>query len=109
MALKKVAILGVRGRLGPFLLKALVHSNKFEVTVLQRAESSGTPPEEYGDKLRIVELPPEFMTRQDEVVKRLAGLDALVMSIPGGQTKEHQFFANCAVQAGVKRFVPADL
>jgi len=108
MTIQKVALLGARGRLGPWLLEALVESGKFEVSVLQRAESTFQLDSKYAGKVESIKLPPDFLNAQEETVKALTGLDALVISIPGDSNREQQFLANCCISARVKRFIPAD-
>lgn len=109
MPLSKVALLGTRGRLGPFLLAALVKAPSLEVSILQRAESSATLPKEYEGKVRVITLPPDFVNDENEVAKALAGIEAVVVAIPGSRNQEQMAIMNACIKAKVRRFIPADL
>ncbi|KAI7002776.1 NmrA-like family protein [Hortaea werneckii] len=80
--IKNVAILGADGKLGPAVLEALV-SASFTVTVLKR-ESSKSSDEHYPPSVKVARVPDDLNT---EVQKKLA---------------------DAAVQAGVRRMIPAD-
>lgn len=109
MPLTKIALLGTRGRLAPFLLDALVNASDLEVSVLQRAESTATLPQQYEGKVRIITLPPDFVNEENAVAKLLAGIEAVVAAIPGDSNKEQMALMNACIKAKVRRFIPADL
>lgn len=76
MAIKKVALLGANGKLGPAILDALL-ARDFEVTVLKR-ESSRSP-DDYPAGVKVAKIPDQMeIERLTEVLR---GQDALVVTI----------------------------
>lgn len=103
MTIKNVALLGADSVLGPAMLKALL-AVKFKVTVLKREGSKS--PDQYPTSVTISYIPDDLAL--DSLVKILRGQDALVVTIKGTQTDVQKKLADACVQAGVKRFIPAD-
>ncbi|KAF3005219.1 hypothetical protein E8E14_000936 [Neopestalotiopsis sp. 37M] len=104
MAIKKVALVGANGNLGGPILKALVDSGLFEVTVLQRASSKSSPTSD--PSVRIVTIDDGMTTGSLQAA--LEGQDACIASFPLRDTEQHLRLVDAAAAAGVKRFVPAD-
>ena len=102
MTIKKVAIIGANGHLGPHVLSALLSANTFSVTVISRKNSKSTYPPS---------VPVEYISDDpsiEEVVPVLTGQDALVVTFAGTNAALQILLADAAVAAGVKRFIPAD-
>ncbi|KAF2723346.1 NAD(P)-binding protein [Polychaeton citri CBS 116435] len=101
--IKKVALLGADGKLGPSILDALL-ANNFTVTVLKRESSSS--PSNYPSSVTVTRCPDAFDV--DSLVPILQGQDALVISIKGSQVGIQKRLSDAALQAGVQRVIPAD-
>ncbi|KAI7180426.1 hypothetical protein KC360_g125 [Hortaea werneckii] len=102
--IKNVAILGADGKLGPAVLEALV-SASFTVTVLKR-ESSKSSNDHYPPSVKVARVPNDLNV--ESLATTLQGHDALVITIKGSQTEVQKKLADAAVQAGVRRMIPAD-
>ncbi|MCJ1433496.1 hypothetical protein MMC27_002858 [Xylographa pallens] len=102
MAIRKVALIGANGSLGPSILHALLNANVFTVTVLSRASSKST----YPDSIHVTTISDE--PSNEELVHILRGQDALVIAIAGSNSDLQIRLADAAAQAGVKRLIPAD-
>ena len=103
MSIRNVALLGADGKIGPAILEALI-SHGFKVTVLKRESSKSNKP--YPDGVKTVRVEDDFSV--NAVAKQLHGIDAMVVTIKGTQTDLQFKLAEACVQAGVKRFIPAD-
>jgi len=101
--IKNVVILGADGKLGPSVLDALVSAN-FNVTVLKRASS--TSKSSYPSSVKEIRIADDFPAF--ELSEALKDQDAVVVTIPGSKTELQMRLAAAAVNAGVKRFIPAD-
>jgi hypothetical protein len=104
MSIKNVTLLGANGTVGPMVLHALVNDG-FNVTVLKRSSSS-SPTNTYPPGVKIATINDAFAVQ--DLVPVLANQDALVVTIKGTQVDIQKRLADAAVQAGVKRFIPAD-
>lgn len=102
MAIKNVALMGANGKLGPFILNALLDTPGFEVSVLTRATSKST----YPAKVNVLKTDDDLPYEQ--LVKALRGQDALVITFGGTYTETSIKLANAAFEAGVKHIIPAD-
>ncbi|KAI7343458.1 NmrA-like family protein [Hortaea werneckii] len=102
--IKNVAILGADGKLGPAVLEALV-SASFTVTVLKR-QSSKSSDEHYPPSVKVARVPDDLNV--ESLAITLQGHDVLVITIKGSQTEVQKKLADAAVQAGVRRMIPAD-
>ncbi|KAI9678898.1 MAG: hypothetical protein M1829_001883 [Trizodia sp. TS-e1964] len=96
--IKNVIVSGASGNLGPSIVKALLDSGKFTVSVLTRTSSSSTFPQ--GVKVVKTEYNPEAL------VAALKGQDAVVCTI--GDFNSQGQIIDAAVKAGVQRFIPSD-
>ena len=102
MPIKKVALIGANGTLGPAILNALLASTSFIVTVLSRSSSKST----YPTSVRVTNISDD--PTREELAQTLQGQDALVVTFAGSNSELQIRLANAAAQAGVKRFIPAD-
>ncbi|EHK21068.1 uncharacterized protein TRIVIDRAFT_51636 [Trichoderma virens Gv29-8] len=103
-SLKKICLVGANGTLGSVILRGLVEANCFDVSVLQRSNSSS--PTTFGDSITRIVVGPDLAV--DELTEALKGQDAVVAAFPLGQGDQHLRLVEAAFQAGVKRFIPAD-
>ncbi|KAM0259092.1 hypothetical protein ACHAQJ_003463 [Trichoderma viride] len=99
-SIKKVAVLGGSGNLGPHIVKALLDSN-FEVTVITRLESKATFVDEV--KVKRVDL-----TSKEAIESALQGQDALVSAISSAAIDDQRTIIDAAVAAKVRRFIPSE-
>lgn len=102
--IQNVAILGADGNLGPSILNALAAA-PFTVTVIKRATST-SPDNAYPSGVKVSRVPDDLPL--DALTAALAGQDALIVTIKATQSDVQKRLADAAVQAGVKRFMPAD-
>lgn len=103
MSIKRVAILGADGKLGPAILHQLI-GHGFEVTVLKRESSKSK--DDYPSGVQIRRVPDDFPV--DKVAEILQGQDGVVVTIKGSQTEIQENIARACIKARVKRFIPAD-
>lgn len=101
MAIRKVAMVGASGRLGPSVLKQLLDAS-FEMTVLNRASSKAT----YPPSVRVVTIPDNLNV--DDLADALEGQDALVITLAGTKREESIRLVDAAIKARVRRVIPAD-
>ncbi|KAL6808512.1 hypothetical protein J3E69DRAFT_185751 [Trichoderma sp. SZMC 28015] len=102
--LKKVCLIGANGTLGSVILQALVDANSFDVSVLQRSNSSSSTT--FGPSVTRLVAGPDLAV--DELTQVLKGQDAVIAAFPLGQGDQHLRLVEAAFNAGVKRFIPAD-
>ena len=102
MAIVNVVLVGANGKLGPFILTALLSANIFSVTVLSRSSSTSKYP------MSVYEMRISDDPSVEELVKVLKGQDAFIAAFAGSNDHLQIRYANAAAQAGVKRFIPAD-
>ena len=103
MAIQDIAIIGAGGRLGTFLLKYLIDTHHFNITVLARQSSKLSVP----SGVRLVRIPDDLGTA-DQLSATLKGQHALVITTPASRSLEQILLARACAQAGVSRFIPAD-
>lgn len=105
MALKKICLVGANGTLGSVILQALVAASQFQISVLQRANSSSSSSVPSG--VKIISADPDFAI--PSLTAALRGQDAVVAAFPlPGRLEHHLRLAYAAASAGVRRFIPAD-
>ncbi|OPB44577.1 hypothetical protein A0O28_0028960 [Trichoderma guizhouense] len=102
--LKKVCLIGANGTLGSVILQALIDANSFDVSVLQRSNSSSSTT--FGPSVTRLVAGPDLAV--DELTQVLKGQDAVIAAFPLGQGDQHLRLVEAAFKAGVKRFIPAD-
>jgi hypothetical protein len=100
LSVHKVVVLGAGGSLGPAVLDAL--ESHFDVTILTRKSSTST-------------FPPKFKTSSIEddyptpkLLDAFRDQDAVVSLISPWAAKVQEHIIDAAVEAGVKRFIPAE-
>ncbi|KAL6890492.1 hypothetical protein GGI43DRAFT_387689 [Trichoderma evansii] len=98
--IKKIAVLGGSGNIGPSIIKALLDSN-FEVTVITRLESQATFVD--GVDVKRVDI-----TSKEAVQNVLEGHDALVSAISPAALEDQKKIVDAAVAAKVRRFLPSE-
>ncbi|KAI1313337.1 NAD(P)-binding protein, partial [Xylaria venustula] len=99
-ALKKIAIAGSTGNLGPAILKRVVEAG-FDVTVLTRQQGAHSLPA----SVKVAEVDYDSL---DSLTNALTGQDALVSTISTPAVKKQLLLVEAAVKAGVKRFIPSE-
>ncbi|KAF2650660.1 isoflavone reductase family protein-like protein [Lophiostoma macrostomum CBS 122681] len=97
--LRKVALIGGSGNLGPHLLDALRKDSSFEVTVICRQSSQSQFPAE----TKIIRVADNYPI--DEVTAAFRGHDAVVLSLTFTDIMET--LVDAAIAAGVKRLIPS--
>jgi nucleoside-diphosphate-sugar epimerase len=102
MAIRNVTLVGANGRLGRTILDALLSEPSFNVTVLARSSSKSVFP----DGVTAKRVSDDFT--QEELVPALQGQDAVITAVSGINSEVQIKVADAALQAGVKRFIPAD-
>jgi uncharacterized protein YbjT (DUF2867 family) len=100
-AFKNIAVAGAAGDLGSAVFKRLVDSNKFNLTVLTRADSKSTFPK----GVEVVKVDYDSL---DSLTAALQGQEAVVSTIGSLATLSQSLLIDAAVAAGVKRFLPSD-
>lgn len=103
MSIKRVALLGADGKLGPAIMHSLLASG-LQVTVLKRESSKSK--DSYPSGVQVTRVPDDFAV--EKVTEVLRGQDGVVVTIKGSQIEIQQQIAQACVEAGVKRFIPAD-
>ncbi|OBT70354.1 hypothetical protein VE03_00302 [Pseudogymnoascus sp. 23342-1-I1] len=99
--IKNVALAGATGNLGPSVLKALLASNLFSITVLTR------PSSEHKFPSNVTVLPVDYSS-PSSLTSALAGQDA-VIALFGAEFAPLQLpLLDAAIAAGVTRFIPSD-
>ncbi|PNP42337.1 hypothetical protein TGAMA5MH_06019 [Trichoderma gamsii] len=99
-AIKKVAVLGGSGNIGPSIIKALLNHN-FEVTAITRLESQAT----FADGVDVKRVD---ITSKEAVQEVLQGHDALVSAISPAALDDQKTIVDAAVAAKVRRFLPSE-
>ena len=100
MSIKNVILIGAGGALGAPVFEALRKS--FNVTVLTRKSSTA----KFGSDVRVVSVSDDYPV--DELAEAFKGQDAVVSTIGDSSLKLQHNFIDAAVQAKVKRFIPAE-
>jgi nucleoside-diphosphate-sugar epimerase len=101
ISIKKVALAGAAGNLGKAILKELLNSGLFEVTVLSR-EASEHP---FPSDVKVVKVD---YTNLESLTSALTGQDALVSALAATGIASQKLLIDAAVKAGVKRFIPSE-
>ncbi|OLN84884.1 hypothetical protein CCHL11_03964 [Colletotrichum chlorophyti] len=99
--IKNVAIAGAGGNLGPSILKELMDSNKFNITILTRKAGSQKCPQ--GVTVKEVDY-----ESRDSLIEALKGQDALVNCTNSFDPQVATRVIDAAVAAGIYRYIPSD-
>ncbi|KAK2060875.1 isoflavone reductase [Colletotrichum caudatum] len=97
--IKNVALAGAGGNLGSAVLKGLMASNKFNITILTRKAGS----QKFPQGLTVKEVDYDSL---DSLTQALKGQDALVNCISCFDPKVPTRIVDAAVAAGVYRYIP---
>ncbi|KAK3348967.1 isoflavone reductase [Lasiosphaeria hispida] len=100
MAIKTVAVIGASGNIGAPIVKSLLEAG-FKVTAITRESSTSTFPE--GVEVRKTDL-----ASIESVTKAFAGQDAVISTIASAEIGNQNIFADAAIAAGVKRYIPSE-
>jgi len=102
MTLTNIALIGANGNLGPSVLSSLLAAKNLHVTVISRTSSKST----YPSDIKVKHVPDE--PTHAELMNVLRGQDALVTTFAGTNRDLQILLAEASLDAGVKRFIPAD-
>ncbi|PVH88306.1 NAD(P)-binding protein [Cadophora sp. DSE1049] len=101
ISIKKVAFAGASGNLGSAIVKELLDSKLFDITVLTRQSSSHSfPPDVKVVKVDYADL--------ESLTAAVSGQDALVSAIATLAISSQKRLIDAAVKAGVKRVIPSE-
>ncbi|GKT67230.1 NmrA-like family protein [Colletotrichum tofieldiae] len=98
--IKKVAVVGGSGNLGPNILSGLLSSG-FEVTVISRKESKSTFP-------RDITVKKVDLTSEGSIAEALEGQEAVISVVGTDGFTSQKTLIDAAVAAKVKRFIPSE-
>lgn len=101
VVIKNVAVVGASGSIGEPVLKALITSGKFNITVLSRVSSKATFPPSV--KVAAVDY-----TSVESLKSALQGQDAVVSTVGNEGLQGQSLIVDAAIAAGVKRFLPSE-
>ncbi|KAH7193799.1 uncharacterized protein B0J16DRAFT_336021 [Fusarium flagelliforme] len=100
-ALKNIAVAGAAGDLGSAVFKALLDSNKFNLTVLTRPTSTSTFP----SNVKVIKVDYDSLS---DLTSALQGIDAVVSAVGSLAIPSQNLLIDAAIAAGVKRFLPSE-
>nr|POE63251.1 eugenol synthase 1 [Quercus suber] len=103
MAIKNVAIAGVNGRIGRFIIQALLDSNRFTVTALIRKGSTTTT-----NLPGLVNIAAVDYADHNSLVNALEGQDAVISAMKAEETGSQNALLEAAIAARVQRFIPSE-
>ncbi|KAJ4369254.1 hypothetical protein N0V83_006339 [Neocucurbitaria cava] len=89
------------GTLGTPILRALINSKAFNVTVLSRQSSDATFP----DSVKVIHVD---YTSLPDLTNALKDQDAVVSTLAGTATETQRPLIEASIAAGVKRFIPSE-
>ncbi|KAF2439155.1 hypothetical protein P171DRAFT_476945 [Karstenula rhodostoma CBS 690.94] len=99
--LRKVALVGGSGHLGPYILKALQADSAFDVTVVSRQSSTANFP----PNTNVVKVSDVYT--KDKILDVFKGHNAVVLSLNfAAEFQHHNMLVDASVEAGVKRLIP---
>ncbi|KAL4865766.1 hypothetical protein BDV12DRAFT_210926 [Aspergillus spectabilis] len=96
-----VVLAGASGSLGKAVLKALIASDKFDLTVLSREGSDRAFP----PTVRVIKVDYGSI---DQLTAALKEKDAVISTLSGDAIDVQETLIQAAVAAGVKRFIPSE-
>ena len=99
--IKNVAAIGASGTLGAVALKKLLEADKFHVTVIRRAGSTSTFP----DNVEVIDVDYSSLESLRAAFK---DQDAIVSLVPTFAADAQKAFIDAAVETGVSRFIPSE-
>lgn len=99
--IKRVAIAGAGGNIGTPILKQLLESNSFDVTVLTRETSTATFP----SNVTVKKVNYEDVS---SLTSALKGIDGVVSTLASVSLSSQTKLIDASIAAGVQRFVPSE-
>lgn len=99
-SIKNVLIIGAGGNAGTPILKSLLETNDFNITVLTRPQSKATFP----SSVNVVKS--DYSIESFE--SAFQGQDAVIATVGNGAFDHLKKIVDAAVRAGVKRFIPSE-
>ncbi|KAJ4289912.1 hypothetical protein N0V88_006707 [Collariella sp. IMI 366227] len=100
MTFSTVAVVGASGSLGAPIVQALLAAG-FKVTAITRETSTSTFPDR-------VEVRRAKLTSVESLTAAFTGLDVVIITVTTTESDNQTPFADAAIAAGVKRFIPAE-
>lgn len=101
--IKNVAIAGASGSLGAPVLDVLIKSNKFNVTVLTRADSTSTS--QFPSSVTVLKVDYNSIS---SLTSALQNIDAVVSCVSATALHCQDLLVDASIAAGVKRFLPSE-
>jgi len=101
--IKNIAIIGAAGSLGKSVLKALIDSHKFNITILTRPNSKSTFLT--SESVKVVPVDLDSIAALTTAFK---GQDAVVSTVGNTGFQSQNLYIDASVAAGVKRFIPSE-
>ncbi|KAH7419597.1 isoflavone reductase family protein-like protein CipA [Cadophora sp. MPI-SDFR-AT-0126] len=99
--IKNIAVLGGSRTVGAPVLKAIIDSGEFNITVITRPSSTSTFP----SGVKVIRADP---TAVDELTTALKGQDAVVSTVAREGVRGQTVLVDAAIAAGVKRILPSE-
>ncbi|PVH69525.1 isoflavone reductase family protein-like protein CipA [Cadophora sp. DSE1049] len=100
-SIKNVAVVGAAGALGAPVLKAIINSGKFNVTVISRAASKSTFP----SSVNVIKAD---YASVESLTFALKGQDAVVSTVGMEGLQGQSVLIDASIAAGVKRILPSE-
>lgn len=102
MSYKNIILVGAGGNLGPAVLKVLISSNVFNITILSRQSSKSTFP----SAVKVVKISDGYPSNELEAAFK--GQDAVLSFVGGMGVGDQPKLIDAAAKVGVKRFFPSE-
>ncbi|KAH6724417.1 hypothetical protein BKA61DRAFT_535976 [Leptodontidium sp. MPI-SDFR-AT-0119] len=100
-SIKNVVLAGASGNLGPAILKALLGSRKFNVTVFARESSKATFP----SAAKVIKVNYNSL---ESLTSALQGQDAVISTLSAVALSDQSLLIDAAIASGVRRFLPSE-
>lgn len=98
--IKRVALIGASGKLGPSILAAFLDNGNFDISVVSRKSSAATFP----PAVNVIKTEFDY----DSLKAAFSDQDAVISIVGNAQASDQKLYIDAAVAAGVKRFIPSD-
>lgn len=99
--IKNVAAIGASGTLGAVALKKLLEADKFHVTIIRRAGSTSTFP----NNVKVIDV--DYST-PESLKAAFKGQDAIVSLVPTFAADAQKAFIDAAIETGVSRLISSE-
>ncbi|KAK5694963.1 hypothetical protein LTR17_024735 [Elasticomyces elasticus] len=100
--IRSVTLVGAGGNIGTAILGAIENDPLLTVTILSRQNSRST----FASHIKVIEIHPDYPFQ--ELVEAFRGQNAVVSAIASSGAGVQKRMITAAVEAGVKRFIPAE-